>query len=310
MIQVLLTVGEETVNITSLQEKGSWICLLKPTEEEIQRVSRETGVLRGLLEAPLDDEERPRIETEAGQVLIIVNVPIVVENGYVVYDTLPLGIVVTDTHIITVCLEENEVINELIRGRVKSFYTYKKTRLTLQILYKTASYFLKYLKEIDRKSNEIEQALHGSMQNRELIKLLNLGKSLTYFTTSLRSNEIVMKKLLRTNILKMYAEDEDLLEDVITENAQALEMSEVYSNILSGTMDAFASIISNNLNIVMKILTSITIILAVPTMVASFFGMNVPLPFGDSPYGFIYVIIISFILSLGAVFTMLKKDIF
>lgn len=310
MVEIMLTVGDETINTTSLQDKGSWICMINPTKEEIERVSRETGALMEFLEAPLDDEERPRIETDTGQVLIIVNIPIIVKNGDVMYDTLPLGIIVTENHIITVCLEENEVINELVSGRIKSFYTYKKTRLTLQILYKAASYFLKYLKEIDRKSNEIEQALHGSMQNRELIKLLNLGKSLTYFTTSLRSNEIVMKKLLRSNVLKMYAEDEDLLEDVITENAQALEMSEVYSNILSGTMDAFASIISNNLNIVMKFLTSITIILAVPTMIASFFGMNVPLPFGDSPYGFVYVIVISVMFSLGTVFTMLKKDMF
>ncbi|WP_227765595.1 magnesium transporter CorA family protein [Zhaonella formicivorans] len=310
MIEVFYTVGDETITTTSLQEKGSWIRLTEPTKEELLRVSAETGVLLEFLEAPLDDEERPRIEVEDGQVLMIVNIPIVVQNGTVKYDTLPLGIIVTENHIITVCLEENAVINDLVAGRLKSFYTYKKTRLTLQILYKTATYFLKYLKEIDRKSNEIEQALHGSMQNEELIRLLNLEKSLVYFTTSLRSNEIVMKKLLRTKVLKMYAEDEDLLEDVITENAQALEMSEVYSNITSGMMDAFASIISNNLNIVMKFLTSITIILAVPTMVASFFGMNVPLPFQNSPHGFLITIVISLFLAMVAVLAMARKEMF
>lgn len=310
MIEVFYTVGDETITTTSLQEKGSWIRLTEPTKEELLRVSAETGVLLEFLEAPLDDEERPRIEVEDGQVLMIVNIPIVVQNGTVKYDTLPLGIIVTENHIITVCLEENAVINDLVAGRLKSFYTYKKTRLTLQILYKTATYFLKYLKEIDRKSNEIEKALHGSMQNEELIRLLNLEKSLVYFTTSLRSNEIVMKKLLRTKVLKMYAEDEDLLEDVITENAQALEMSEVYSNITSGMMDAFASIISNNLNIVMKFLTSITIILAVPTMVASFFGMNVPLPFQNSPHGFLITIVISLFLAMVAVLAMARKEMF
>lgn len=309
MIKVYNTVGDTTVAIENMQEKGSWIRLVNPTREELIRVSMETGALLEFLEAPLDDEERPRIEAEDCQVLFIINIPILLKNGTINYDTLPLGIIVTENHIITVCLEENDVINELLNGKVKSFYTYKKTRLTLQILYKTASFFLKYLKEIDKKTYEVEKTLHGSMKNEELIKLLNLEKSLVYFTTSLRSNEIVMKKLLRTKVLKMYEEDEDLLEDVITENSQAIEMGEVYSNILSGLMDAFASIISNNQNMVMKFLTAITIILAVPTMIASFYGMNVDLPFQNSPYGFGVIVLVSATLAIAAIFGMVKKDI-
>jgi magnesium transporter len=276
----------------------------------LAKISNETGVLYEFLEAPLDDEERPRIEVEDNQVLFIINIPIVVRNGAVNYDTLPLGIIVTESQIVTVCLEENEVLNDLVRGRIKSFWTYKKTRLTLQILYKTASYFLKYLKEIDRKTNEIEKTLHVSTENEELIKLLNLGKSLVYFTTALRLNEVVMKKLLRTKVLKMYEEDEELLEDVITENGQAMDMSDVYSKNLNGLMDAFASIISNNQNKVMKFLTSITLILAVPTMISSFYGMNVSLPLQHSSYGFIAVVLFSLISSMAAVYTLIKMNMF
>ncbi|MDS1029994.1 magnesium transporter CorA family protein [Bacillota bacterium LX-D] len=309
MIDVLDSAGDEVITIDSLQKKGSWIRITNPTREELVKVSTETGAFLEFLEAPLDDEERPRIEVEEGQILVIINVPIVIKNGSVKYDTLPLGIIITDNQIITVCLEENEIINNFFKGKAKNYWTYKKTRLTLQILYKTASYFLKYLRDIDRTSHEIEKTLHGSMKNKELIKLLNLEKSLVYFTTSLRSNEIVMKKLLRAKILKMYEEDEDLLEDVITENRQAIEMSEVYSNILVGTMDAFASIISNNLNMVMKFLTSVTIILALPTMITSFYGMNVELPYQHIHNGYIIPLVISIISSILVVWAMRKKEI-
>jgi len=308
MYKIYNTVGDETQTITSLNEKGSWINVINPTKAELAKISYETGALYEFLEAPLDDEERPRIEVEENQALIIISIPIVVRNGTVNYDTLPLGIIVTDAQIITVCLEENEILNDLVNGRIKAFWTYKKTRLTLQILYKTASYFLKYLKEIDRKTNEIEETLHGSTENEELIKLLNLGKSLVYFTTALRLNEVVMKKILRTKVLKMYEEDEDLLEDVITENGQAMDMSEVYSKNLNGLMDAFASIISNNQNKVMKFLTSITIILSVPTLIASFYGMNVSLPLEKSPFGFTAVVLISVFSSMLALFTLNRKN--
>jgi magnesium transporter len=308
--KIFNTVGDETTVIDTLTEKGAWILVVNPTKSELAKISNETGVLYEFLEAPLDDEERPRIEVEDNQVLFIINIPIVVRNGAVNYDTLPLGIIVTESQIVTVCLEENEVLNDLVRGRIKSFWTYKKTRLTLQILYKTASYFLKYLKEIDRKTNEIEKTLHVSTENEELIKLLNLGKSLVYFTTALRLNEVVMKKLLRTKVLKMYEEDEELLEDVITENGQAMDMSDVYSKNLNGLMDAFASIISNNQNKVMKFLTSITLILAVPTMISSFYGMNVSLPLQHSSYGFIAVVLFSLISSMAAVYTLIKMNMF
>lgn len=219
----------------------------------------------------------------------------------------------TSDLLITVCLEETPVLSVFMDGRVRDFHTFMKTRFILQILYKNASLYLQYLRIIDKKSEVIERKLHQSQKNQELIELLELEKSLVYFTTSLRSNEVVLEKLLRNEKIKKYPEDTELLEDVINENKQAIEMANIYSGILSGTMDAFASVISNNLNIVMKFLATITIVMSIPTMVASFYGMNVNsagMPFADSPYGFVIVLGFAVVLSLIVAWIFSKKDFF
>lgn len=195
-----------------------------------------------------------------------------------------------------------------MKKKNKNFQTYKKTRFIFQILYLNSSYYLNYLKQINKETEIAEYILKNSMQNKELLKLLSLEKSLVYFTTSLKSNEIVMEKTLRGKIVKLYEEDEEILEDAITENRQAIEMAQIYSNILNGTMDAYASIISNNLNGVMKFLTSITIILAVPTMISSFWGMNVKLPFENSPMGFLIMVLIAIIMTIAVTLWLNKKD--
>lgn len=193
-------------------------------------------------------------------------------------------------------------------GRVRNFWTFKRTRFILQILYRNASLYLQYLRSIDKKSDEVEKQLHISTKNQELIELLELEKSLVYFSTSLRGNELVLEKLLKIEKIKQYPEDEELLDDVIIENKQAIEMADIYSNILSGTMDAYASVISNNLNIVMKVLAVITIVMSIPTMIASFWGMNVPVPLADSPHGFAVLVIASLILTvIGGIFLGKKK---
>lgn len=310
--------------VDDLSEKGIWINLVSPTEGELARVAQETNLSPDLLKAALDEEESSRIELEEDQVLILINVPIEEQssNG-LIYDTVPLGIVVSSRAIATVCLQDTPILNEFESGRLRSFYTYKKTRFLLQILHRTATQYLRYLRNIDRRSTQIESKLHRSLKNEEVIRLLNLEKSLVYFTTSLRANELVLEKLLKSvvvkadpqaqatsKILTMYEEDHDLLEDVIIENKQAIEMGEIYSKTLVGTMDAFASIISNNLNIVMKFLTSVTIILALPTMVASFYGMNVALPLAGSPNAFAIILAISVVLSLGGVLILRRMKMF
>ena len=182
-----------------------------------------------------------------------------------------MGILVTDEYFLTICLYENNVISLFKNNKVKGFFTFKKTRFVFQILFIVAKDFLKYLRQIDKRTDEVEKSLRQSMKNKELFKLLELEKSLVFFTTSLKSNEMVMEKLFRGRYFKMYEEDQDLLEDVMVENKQAIEMASIYSSILNGMMGTFASVISNNLNMVMKFLTSVTIVMAIPTMISSFF---------------------------------------
>jgi magnesium transporter len=293
---------------------GSWIALTNPTATEILEISKRFQLDPDDLRAPLDEEERSRIETEEGFTLIVVDIPSIEErNDKDRYVTIPMGILITDDVIITVCLEDTPVLTAFMDGRVRDFHTYMKTRFILQVLYKNASLFLQNLRIIDKKSIEVEEKLHKSTKNRELIELLELEKSLVYFTTSLRSNEVVLEKLMRNEKIKKYPEDTELLEDVIIENKQAIEMANIYSGILSGTMDAFASVISNNLNIVMKFLATITIVMSIPTMIASFYGMNVNshgMPFATHPYGFEIVMGFTLVLTLLVAWIFSKKDLF
>ena len=308
MLQIFNTVEDGLQELDQVTE-GCWVALTKPTMEELETVSATTGIDIDDLRAPLDDEERSRVEIENDYVVILVDIPSLDEKDR--YVTIPLGIYTTEKIIVTVCLEETPVLKAFMNNREREFYTFKKTRFVFQILYRNATSYLRYLRIIDRKSEQIEEKLHISQRNKELIELLELEKSLVYFTTSLRSNETVLEKLLRTEKIKKYPEDEDLLEDVIVENKQAIEMAKIYSDILSGTMDAFASVISNNLNVVMKFLSTVTIVLSIPTMIASFYGMNFQhIPLGDNPYGFYIVTAITLIVTVVLVFFFKKKNLF
>ena len=292
--------------------RGTWINLINPTENEIQYVCENIHIKEDFIRYPLDYEEKARIdiEEEDQTILFIIDVPVTEKgsNGYV-YSTMPIGmIVVRDDYFITVSLKEVKIINNFEKGFVKGFCTYKKSRFILQLMYNNSSEYLNYLKKINKETEIAESVLKNSMKNRELLKLLNLEKSLVYITTSLRSNEAVMERTLKIRNIKLYEEDEDILEDAIIENKQAIEMSKIYSDILNGTMDAYASIISNNLNGVMKFLTSITIVLEVPTMVSSFWGMNVALPFEKSPFGFLIMIVIATALTLFVTWWLRRKN--
>ena len=295
-------------------QPGCWIALTNPTASEIIDIADAYQIDPDHLKAPLDEEERSRIEVEEEYTLVLVDIPSIEErSGKDWFVTIPLAIIMTNDVLITVCLEETPVLTSFMDGRVRDFHTFMKTRFILQILYKNATQYLQYLRIIDKKSEVIERKLHQSQKNEELIELLELEKSLVYFTTSLRSNEVVLEKLLRTEKIKKYPEDTDLLEDVIVENKQAIEMAGIYSGILSGTMDAFASVISNNLNIVMKFLATVTIVMSIPTMVASFYGMNVNsrgMPFANHPYGFVIVLGFALALSLLVAYIFNKKYLF
>lgn len=299
----------------STLEKGSWIDAVAPSEEELQEIAAATNIQMDFLTAALDEEEKSRIEIEDDQILVLVDIPFLRSNKD--YDTLPLGIIITENHIVTVCLEPNAVTADFAVHNSRLFSTFKKTRFLFQILYKSATLYLKYIRIIIRRTDELEQHLRQSMQNSELFNLLDLQKSLTYFSTSLRGNYIILEKLLRLrsatqsqHIVKLYEEDEDLLEDVIIEYKQAVEMVEMYSHILNSMMEVFASIISNNLNLVMKFLASVTIILAIPTLISGLWGMNVEVPFAENPYGFMIVLSVALCVSGFAGYLLWKRRMF
>jgi len=296
-------------------EKGAWINIVDPTPYELKEVSDVTNVEPDFLRSALDEEERSHIDVEDESIMILTNVPIVYDEES--YDTLPLSVILTKKYIITVCLEETPVIASFNQRTARLFHTYKRTQFLFEILYRSATFYLRYLRQINKLSDEIEDQLRQSMRNNDILRLMELQKGLTYFNAALRSNDAVLEKImrLRTNktvdgILEMYEEDEDLLEDVIIENKQAREMVEMYSQILSQMADIFSSIISNNQNKVMKFLAAVTIIIAVPTVIASFFGMNVPVPMEGKDYGFVTVMIIATIASTIASYFFWKNRMF
>lgn len=246
--------------------------------------------------------------------MILVNIPTLEDEDHTeLYTTIPLSIILVDDAVITVCSEETPILRPFKEGMMRSFRTQMRSRFILQIMYRMDALFLNYLHVIDKKSEQVEHKLRKSTRNAELIEMLRLEKSLLYFTTALRSNEAVMKKLFRSDIIRKYPEDSDLLEDVIVENEQAIEMANIYSGILSGLMDAYASVISNNLNVVMKMLAIVTLIMSVPNIVFGAYGMNLNLqgmPFSQHPNGFLIVVCISIVLSVLVAVLFSKLKIF
>lgn len=291
-----------------------WIDLYSPTEAEIERVEKELGIPQEFLRYPLDEEERPRIDfdDDTGQVLVIIDIPYSRrENDITRYETAPLGIILADKHIITVSLRKTSILDQFIENRIKDLYIPFRTRFTIQILYAVAKDYLRLLRFIDKTLEVAENGLAKSISNNDLYKLLALAKSLIYFTSSLKSNEGVLEKLMRGRTVKLYDEDEDLLEDVVIEYKQAHEMATIYANIVNGTLDVYSSIIDNNLNSIMKVLAAATICLTIPDLIGSFFGQNCPMPwdagFADNPVPFIILTSASIISLVISIIVMKKK---
>lgn len=278
MIEYYKTIENKIVRLDEFAE-GCWVNLVRPSGEEVEQVIRTLSAEPDFVRAALDPEESSRVEVEEEQVLIIIDIPTIEreadENGAQIFGTLPLGIVVLENAVLTVCLQETSVTRPIAEGLVKDIHTALKTRFVFQLLLRVAGRFLKYLRLIERSFTKIEKRLYDSMKNEELIQLLGLSKSLVYFSTSLKANEVTMEKMLRGRVLKLYEDDRDLLEDGLIEVRQAIEMAGIYSSIMSGTMDAYASVVSNNLNIIMKVLTVITIIMTIPNIIFGFYGMNI-----------------------------------
>ena len=303
MIKIYLTDDGVTKTIDEPVE-GCWINMVNPTEKELNRIIEKYQLDPDDLRAALDEEEISRIDNEDNYSLVLFDIPTVEErNEKNRFVTIPLGVIIHKEAIITVCLEKTSVLDLYSGKKSSAFSTRMKTRFLLQVLLNNAKLYLKNLRVINKQSEELEKNLHDATENRALIDMMELGKSLLYFTTSLKSISGVLDKLVKVEAIKKYPEDEELMEDVMIENRQALEMSEVYSGILNGMMDAYASIIANNMNVVMKFLAIATIILSIPNIITGMYGMNLAdgaLPLANGPYSFWIISLIGVILTVAA----------
>ncbi len=263
---------------------GCWISVINPTPQEVNELIEVYGLDSGFVKSSIDEEESSRIECEDNQTLVIVDTPVssVDSEENRLFYTQPLGIIITDKNVFTISLQETQLLRDAVGGSLKNLRPSFKTRFVLQLLLRIAGLFLTYLKQIDKISSAAEQELHDAMKNELLMQLLALEKSLVYFSTSLKANEATIEKIFRGRVIKLYDEDQDLLEDVLIEMKQAIEMASIYTGILSSMMDGFSSVISNNQNIVMWRLTIITVILEIPNIIFAFYGINtvdLPVPY-------------------------------
>ncbi|MBN2738496.1 MAG: magnesium transporter CorA family protein [Spirochaetales bacterium] len=285
---------ENSIRKTAVVEKYAWLVVEEPTDFEIHSLKVDYKIPEDFIQDILDPDERPRYEIDNGNKLIIFRVPMEVPGQQPPFQTLPLGVVIQENIIITLCGKKLDFLRLVQDAPVKDYSLSRPSSFLLHLVHRSAIHFLRFLKAIQKQTAVIEQELQGSVKNNELIKLLFMEKALVYFTTSLRSNELLMEKLQKTIFKNLSEDDLDLLEDALTENKQAIDMANIHSNILSGMMDAFASVISNNLNMVMKRLTVISITLMIPTLLASLYGMNLDfLPFSTHPLAFTGIVGVS-----------------
>ena len=312
MLHIYTSGADGNIKAADAFESGCWVNLAKPTEDELTSVAENLGIDLQDLQAPIDPEEGSRVSIEDGYVLILVDIPSTeIRNSNESYTTIPFAIFLCDKGIVTVCAEKVPLLSSFTEGRAKGCSPLTKTRFAIQLLYRISHDYLVCLSKIDRLSDEIEQQLYSSTRNKELIKLLELKKALVYFNTSLKQNERVLEKLAAMKEVEKGAEEEELLKDTIIENRQALEMAGIYANITGGVMDAYASVVANNQNSIMKTLALIAIIMSIPTMIFSAYGMNLAaegMPFTEYWWGFAVIVIGAFVVSLlAALFFVLRK---
>ena len=292
-------------------QPGCWIALTNPTASEILEIADACQIDPDHLKAPLDEEERSRIEAEDEYTLILVDIPAIeIRHDQRTYTTIPLGIILTQDIIVTICTEDTPVLQNFVRSRVKEFSTKKKLRFVYQILYRTAAIYQANLRIIDKRRTEIEERVGSDTDDSDLINLHELESTLVYFATSLRANGVVLDRLTRYKRLEQYPEDKELLDDVIVENRQAIEMTTIYRDIINGTRELMSSLLDNRLNNVMKYLTSITIVMAIPTVISGIYGMNVNenwMPFANTPHGFLIICIITLLICVITMLFLRKK---
>lgn len=293
------------------KDPGVWIMMTNPTMEESQEIAEQYGMDMADVRAALDEEESSRIELEDGYTLILVDIPTTeIRHESKNYTTIPLGILLTQECIITVCTEETPILQHFIERRVREFSTKKKMRFVYQILFRTSAMYQSTLRIIDKKRTEIEERVGGNTEDVDLIDLHELESTLVYFATSLRANGVVLERLSRYKRLEQYPEDTELLDDVIIENQQAIEMTSIYRDIINGTRELLSSVINNRLNNVMKYLTSITLVMAIPTIISGLWGMNVDgkwMPLSTTPHGFAIICLMTLVICIAIMLILKKK---
>lgn len=312
MLKYYVEENHQIMEVDELPEDDSWIALTDPNDDELHTISAEFNLPMEACRTALDLDERSRIEIEDNYTMLLINIPTREETSErELYTTIPLAMILSGDHIITVCQKDTHILRGFANGKERDFHPGKRSRFIFQILYATARRYLIYLRLIEKKIDAVEEEFSKNQKNKELLELMKLQKSLVYFSTGLRSNESVHEKLCRTDVIKKYDEDNDLLEDVIVENRQAIEMAKINTEILNNLSNSFTGIISNNLNVAMKILAIITAVMAFPTMLFSAYGMNVAdIPLATLPGSFWIVLAVGIAAGLVAMVVILRIKIF
>lgn len=291
-----------------------WVKMVSPSHEETNQISQKYNIDLDHMKAALDNDESARIEIEDDYTLILVDIPVAEKRGeHNEYTTIPLGIILCEDAIITVCARETQILKAFTQKKIKEFSTKKRMRFLYQILFHIATEYQTDLRKIDKKRTEIERHITDITEDSELIELHELESNLVYFATSLRANGLILERLTRYTRIKQYPEDKELLEDVIIENKQAIEMTQIYRDIINGTRELLSTVINNRLNNVMKYLAAVTIVMAIPTIISGLFGMNVlgeGIPFASSPWGFTIICAITLIICIIAILVLKKRKMF
>ena len=301
---------DDDLNLKEINEieKDAWINLINPTKEEIKKVANSVNIEERIIKEVLVEKNLPQIKKNEDGVLIVIDIPYQTQNKY---NTYPLGIIIcNDLHIITVSLKETPLLNKFINNEIPNFYTAKKSRFFIQILGETSKEYATALKNIESSIETKEKGLSSSTSNKQLISLLNIQKSLLYFITSLKYNNTVLEKISKEYVIDIYKEDLEYLEDTIIDLKQCIELCNIYREILDSTIETYSTIISNNLNVAMRFLAGITIVLSIPTMISSFYGMNVKLPIANNPFAYLIILIISIIVSILVAIWLKRKKMF
>lgn len=292
-------------------DNGVWVQMINPSVAEGQAIADQLNVDIEDVLAALDEEESSRIEMQDGYTLILVDIPTIeIRHEKESYTTIPLGIILTQEKIVTICTEDTPVLQAFVNNRVKEFSTKKKLRFVYQILYRISALYQSDLRVIDKKRTEIEERVGDDTEDVDLIALHELESTLVYFATSLRANGVVLDRLTRYKRLEQYPEDKELLGDVIVENKQAIEMTSIYRDIINGTRELMSSVIDNRLNNVMKYLTSITLVMAIPTVISGIYGMNVGtewMPLATVPHGFLIICVLMLLVCIVIILILRKK---